>query len=503
MSFSVGPTVARRYAIFEPLASGGMATVHLGRLVGAMGFSRTVAIKRLHPQFAKDPTFVAMFQDEARLAARIRHPNVVGTLDVVANDDELFVVLDYVHGASLSQLMQGHAAPLDPSMAAPIMAGVLHGLHAAHEAKNERGEPLELVHRDVSPQNVMVGVDGVARVVDFGVAKALGRAHTTRDGSVRGKLPYMAPEQLSGSVTRQSDVFSASVVLWELLTGRRLFEGDNEGQIVSRVLSAPIDPPTEWRPELPAALVAVTMRGLERDTAKRFATAREMAFALEKSVSLATSSDVGGWVESVARDMLESRANRIAAIEASTASDDASGGAELAATTDDGTTTVILTLPKSFSDVVTAQLPPAPAVPAAELPASRSSPKARRWATLVVLALVAMLSMAAFVGGRATSAPRAAAQPEPPAPQARAVVSAATTPEAPAPSAPASADIAAPIATAPATPRPQAGKIRAQGSRAPVGAGAAAPSASPARSSCDPPFTIGPNGEKIWKRECL
>jgi len=160
------------------LASGGMATVHLGRLIGPAGFSRTVAIKRLHDQFASDPQFVSGLLDEARLTARIRHPNVVPTLDVVATGEQVLLVLEYVQGESLSRLLassneRGERVPLP--IVVSIIAGVLHGLQAAHEATSDKGEPLHIVHRDVSPQNVMVGVDGVARVLDFGVAKAVGR----------------------------------------------------------------------------------------------------------------------------------------------------------------------------------------------------------------------------------------------------------------------------------------------------------------------------------------
>src|SRR5437870_1182907 len=155
--------IVGRYAIYNEIAAGGMATIHLGRLLGPVGFSRTVAIKRLHPQFAKDPEFVSMFLDEARLAARIRHPNVVPTLDVVATQGELFLVMEYVQGESLSRLgrvMRERKERILPRICASIMSGVLHGLHAAHEAHDERGEPLGIVHRDVSPHNVLVGGDG-------------------------------------------------------------------------------------------------------------------------------------------------------------------------------------------------------------------------------------------------------------------------------------------------------------------------------------------------------
>ena len=197
-----------------------MASVHLGLLLGAVGFSRTVAIKRLHRQYAQDPDFVAMFLDEARLVARIRHPNVVPTLDVTVTDGELFLVMEYIPGESLTRLIREGTSRSDrmqPNVAATIIAGVLHGLHAAHEARGERNEPLGIVHRDVSPQNVLVGTDGAPRVLDFGVAKAAGRLQTTREGQLKGKLAYMAPEQFEGIATRASDVYSASVVL----SGRR------------------------------------------------------------------------------------------------------------------------------------------------------------------------------------------------------------------------------------------------------------------------------------------
>jgi eukaryotic-like serine/threonine-protein kinase len=298
-----------------------MATVYLGRLVGPVGFSRTVAIKRLHPQFARDPEFVAMFLDEARVAARIRHPNVVPTLDVVATEGELFLVMDYVQGEALSQLFRavrskGGAVPAP--VAVNILLGVLHGLHAAHEATNERGEALGIVHRDVSPQNVLVGTDGVPRLVDFGVAKAVGRLQTTREGQLKGKAAYMAPEQVrGGEVTRQADVFAASVVLWEALTGRRLFQGNSDAETIYRLLDAEIEPPSQITPSIPAALDAVVLRGLARNAANRYESALAMALDLEKTVGMVSSREVGAWVHEMAGARLDERNQQVLAIEQS------------------------------------------------------------------------------------------------------------------------------------------------------------------------------------------
>ena len=308
-----------RYEVHTEIASGGMATVHIGRLLGPVGFARTVAIKKLHPPFAKDPEFVASFLDEARLAARIRHPNVVSTLDVVATGGELFVVMEYVPGESLAQLTrqaQARGERVPPSITAAIMVGVLHGLHAAHEARDEHGEPLGIVHRDVSPHNVLVGTDGGPHLIDFGVAKARGRAQTTREGQIKGKISYMPPEQLlGGAIDRRADVFAAAIVLWETLTGRRLFQGVDDGDVLARVLHQAVEPPSSCAPEITPEMDAVVLRGLSRDLAKRYATAREMALAIEAAEPLASPSRVGAWVESIAEEALAERSSIVEEVE--------------------------------------------------------------------------------------------------------------------------------------------------------------------------------------------
>ncbi len=305
--------------LYGEIAVGGTASVHLGALSSAGGFQKTVAIKRLHPNLARDPEFTSLLLDEARLAVRIVHPNVVQMLDVVQKSGETFLVMEYVHGETLHRLLAATTASgarVTPSVAVTVMAGVLRGLHAAHEATGDEGAPLGLVHRDVSPQNVMVGVDGLARVVDFGIAKAAGQSQITREGRVKGKLAYMAPEQIHGEpLTRQADVYGAAVVLWEVLTGERLFAADSEAAVEAKILNHVVRVPTEVVPELSIAWNRVILRALARDPASRFASALELADALEQCAPKASASEVGAWVRASAGEALAARQDAVRALE--------------------------------------------------------------------------------------------------------------------------------------------------------------------------------------------
>lgn len=311
-----------RYALFREIASGGMASVHLGRLLGPVGFSRVVAIKRLHPHLARDPEFVAMFIDEARLAARVQHPNVVPTLDVVALDGELFIVMEYIEGESLARLVRlaktkGQRIPLDVINA--VMIGTLHGLHAAHGARGEGGRALGLVHRDVSPQNILIGADGLVRVVDFGIAIAAGRSHRTASGVLKGKLRYMAPEQVMlEAVDRRTDVYAASVVLWELLAGRGLFAGESEWQVAEQIRNGNTPPPSSFNSEVSPALDQIVQKGCATKREDRFPTAGDMAEALIAAAPCAIGRTVGKFVESLARESLSERRRWVEKAEAST-----------------------------------------------------------------------------------------------------------------------------------------------------------------------------------------
>jgi eukaryotic-like serine/threonine-protein kinase len=285
-----------------------MATVYLARVSGAGGFQRFVAIKRLHPHLAREEEFIEMFLDEARLAARIHHPNVVSILEIGTSEQGYYIVMEYVEGDTLAHLLthctkRGQRLPMN--VALRIIIDVLAGLDAAHELKDDDGKSLEIVHRDVSPQNVLVGVDGSARLSDFGVARAATRLTITRTGQVKGKVAYMAPEQARGEkdIDGRADVFAAGIVLWEVLTCRRLFKGEGDAHTLNKVLSEAIPSLESFLPDVPKTLQPIVDKALERDRNVRYATAAEFADALETAARqagvLGTNKEVAAYLEAM------------------------------------------------------------------------------------------------------------------------------------------------------------------------------------------------------------
>jgi eukaryotic-like serine/threonine-protein kinase len=296
-----------RYELVAELASGGMATVFLGRILGAGGFQRFVAIKRLHPHLASEQEFVEMFLDEARLAASIHHPNVVPILEVGTSDRGYYLVMEYIEGDTLARLL-ARAATSRQRIPVPIVIRIvldtLAGLHAAHELKDDNDHHLNLVHRDVSPQNILVGINGTARITDFGVARAATRLSSTRSGQLKGKLAYMAPEQArGGQIDRRADLFAIGTVLWEVLADKRLFKGEGEADTLNRVLFEPIPKLRDINPDIETELETVTMKSLDRDPDKRFPTASVFADELEKSArasaGIASVREVADYVQKV------------------------------------------------------------------------------------------------------------------------------------------------------------------------------------------------------------
>jgi eukaryotic-like serine/threonine-protein kinase len=386
-----------RYELVAELASGGMATVFLGRILGVGGFQRFVAIKRLHPHLASEQEFVEMFLDEARLAASIHHPNVVSILEVGTSDRGYYLVMEYIEGDTLARLL-ARATTSRERIPVPIVIRVvldtLNGLHAAHELRDDNEHLLNLVHRDVSPQNILVGINGTARITDFGVARAATRLSSTRSGQLKGKLAYMAPEQARGGVIdRRADVFAVGTVLWEVLADKRLFKGEGEADTLNRVLFEPIPRLREIAPSVPPVLEAVTMKSLERDPEKRQISAQAFAEELEKAArsvhAIATVREVAEYVTKVlGQDIAQQRE----AVRAWLAQSEPSR-------TDLDDHDIIVSLPPGSSSVSSAAISIPPhhgvAIPSPDLLTEITRARRKRKRTLFGTAL----TMAAIAGG--------------------------------------------------------------------------------------------------------
>ncbi len=265
-----------------------MAEVYAARVRGEAGFQKLVAVKRMLPQLADDEEFTTMFLDEARLAANISSPHCVSTLDLGrAEDRSLYIVMELVVGVTLAKILKWSVKnrhPIPVPVAVELICQAAHGLHDAHEAKTPLGQPLEIVHRDVSPQNVLVGVDGRVRLTDFGVARAVQRMTETIAGRVKGKFAYMAPEQLTAQpIDRRADVFSLGVVAWEFFTGTRLFLGEHPAETMDRVRNMPILAVNEVRSDIPPLIAEVIAWALERDPNERCPSAREFELNLRQA----------------------------------------------------------------------------------------------------------------------------------------------------------------------------------------------------------------------------
>ncbi len=276
-----------KYRLKRHLATGGMAEIYLAEQSGPEGFAKEIVIKRILPHLARDKDFTAMFLDEARLAANLNHPNIGQIHELGEVDGNYYIAMEFIDGASLEQLLSA-GTPIPADVAARIVADVLQALDFAHESKDRRGKPLGLVHRDVTPSNIMVSVDGIVKLVDFGVAKASSKGHKTQTGAVKGKFAYMAPEQVeSQNIDRRADIFAIGIVFFELLTGERPFGEDLAA--VSRILHEEPPSPQELDPTIPEPFARVVMRALRKDVAARYPTAHTMLLDIETALRLQNS----------------------------------------------------------------------------------------------------------------------------------------------------------------------------------------------------------------------
>ena len=294
-----------------------MGTVYLCRHSGEAGFRRLYALKLVHDHLAQDEDVIDMLLDEARIASRIHHAKVVPILDLGKVEGRYYLVMDYIEGCSLAQLCRRQKDKRPPELVVPLVIDALEGLHAAHTLIDDDDKPLELVHRDVSPQNILIGVDGIARVIDFGIAKASARRSSTREGRMKGKLAYMAPEQLieDAAVDCRSDIFAAGVLLWTVLTGKRLFQADSEGATVHNIVTKVVPPPSSVGFRPPKCFDAICLRALERNPAKRYQNAEEMAEALRATMLRqglrAPRTEIARWVQHTFRKELAARREAI------------------------------------------------------------------------------------------------------------------------------------------------------------------------------------------------
>ena len=299
------------FEIVQHVKSGGMASLYLARRQGAAGFSRPVAIKIVHQELAKDPKFIRMFLDEARLAVLIQHPNVVQVEELLEVGGTYMMVMEYVHGTSLFDVLRRLARQgrrLSPEIAVWIASRVADGLHAAHELRAPDGRLLEVVHRDISPQNILLSYSGHVKVIDFGIAKSQQRTDLTRTGVIRGKLGYMSPEQANAQpVDRRTDVYALGIVLWEMLTSRRLFKGQSEVELLDKVRNPRVARPSLYG-HVPPALENVVMDALTPPVDMRTTSAMEMRDKLLRSLPEAGamhSSTLAGLLSTVMSDTME------------------------------------------------------------------------------------------------------------------------------------------------------------------------------------------------------
>ncbi|HWB80610.1 MAG TPA: serine/threonine-protein kinase [Nannocystaceae bacterium] len=274
-----------KYQLLRRLATGGMAELYLARAAGMAGFEKLVVLKRILPQHAESDEFIRMFLTEARLAATLHHPNIVQVYDIGEEAGTYFFTMEWVQGQDLRRLVRAARKaeqPIPLEHILHVMSGVAAGLHHAHEQADHDGSPMGIVHRDVSPSNVLVTYDGAVKIVDFGIAKAAAHQSNTIAGTLKGKIPYMSPEQCRGEgVDNRSDIFSIGTLLWELTTGSRLFAGENEIAIINRVAKAEVPLPSSVRPDYPKALETIVMRALAGDPQERYQHAVDLQIDLE------------------------------------------------------------------------------------------------------------------------------------------------------------------------------------------------------------------------------
>lgn len=276
------------YQVVERISAGGMAEVYRAKQTGADNFERPVAIKRILPHIARDPNFIAMFQAEAKLAVQLQHGNICQIYQLGRHEDSFYIALEYVDGRDVGAILDLHQKqnrPIPLPQACYIIRRVCEGLDYAHNKKSSQGEPLNIIHRDISPPNLLISYEGEIKLIDFGLAKAVGSSVQTQAGIIKGKLAYMSPEQVRGApIDHRSDVFAVGIVFFELLTARRLFRRDSDLETFDAVRQCRVPRPSEINPSIPKALEDILLTSLARDVDKRYQSAGAMNEAIQEFV---------------------------------------------------------------------------------------------------------------------------------------------------------------------------------------------------------------------------
>lgn len=278
-----------RYVLIDRLAVGGMAEIFLARQVGLEGFEKVVVLKRIRPELGEKRSFVTMFLNEARLSAQLNHPNVGQIYDLGKFGDSYFIAMEYVFGRDMRRVIpkaESKGIPFPLVYAAKIASQICEGLYYAHQKADYQGNPLGIVHRDITPENIVVSFDGTVKILDFGIAKAANTVEQTRAGEIKGKLSYMSPEQCMGKpLDHRSDLFSLGVVFYEWVTGFKLFTGESDVAVLKAITDGKIYSPSYFKPDVPEQLEAILMKALEKDPAKRYQSAWEMQYDIDRFLS--------------------------------------------------------------------------------------------------------------------------------------------------------------------------------------------------------------------------
>ncbi len=315
-----GATRFGKYTLIDRIAVGGMAEIFLARQAGLEGFEKTIVIKRIRPHLSKQASFVKMFLNEAKLAAQLNHPNIVQIYDLGKISESYFIAMEYIFGRDMRRIIpkaDSMGIPFPMVYALKIASSVCEGLFYAHQKVDLYGNPLSIVHRDVTPENIFVSFDGTVKVLDFGIAKAANQIEQTRAGEIKGKLSYMSPEQCMGKpLDCRSDLFSLGTVLYEWLTGFKLFTGDSEVAILKSITEGKIYAPSYFKADIPEAVEAILMRALEKDRERRYQTAWDMQYDLDQFLSqyefTPSNIHLSNFLKQLFNDELEEEKSRLA-----------------------------------------------------------------------------------------------------------------------------------------------------------------------------------------------